>query len=150
LMAAPVGNDLFFAGEHTNRRNPTTTASAMISGYREACNVLSSFGMLFEIDRFYKGDLTNALREADPASAVNWHLQAQWLVPAPGALSIPLPLPPMQPQAETVKLPVAGNAPATVVSAVAPAVARNAAKKSNGRSGRNTESECYNNRGVAS
>lgn len=45
FLAAPVGGTLFFAGEHTCRRYPTTTASALISGYREASNVLHIFNV---------------------------------------------------------------------------------------------------------
>ena len=35
-MAAPVGSQLFFAGEATNRHHPTTAAGAFDSGVREA------------------------------------------------------------------------------------------------------------------
>lgn len=44
ILAEPVGPSLFFAGEHTCRKNPTTCASGMISGLREASRIAEKFG----------------------------------------------------------------------------------------------------------
>jgi len=45
VLAEPVGRRLFFAGEHTCRTNPTTCASAYMSGLREAARVVDALGM---------------------------------------------------------------------------------------------------------
>jgi hypothetical protein len=44
LMAAPVADKLFFAGEATNRTHPTTAAGAFESGVREAVRLGRMFG----------------------------------------------------------------------------------------------------------
>lgn len=43
-LAEPVGRRLFFAGEHTCRTNPTTCASAFLSGLREAARIVDALG----------------------------------------------------------------------------------------------------------
>lgn len=57
-LAASVGETLFFAGEHTCRSNPTTTASALISGYREAHNVLKVLGLHNSVKEYYTSCFT--------------------------------------------------------------------------------------------
>lgn len=39
IMAQPVGDRLFFAGEATNRKYPATMHGALLSGHREAANM---------------------------------------------------------------------------------------------------------------
>lgn len=46
LIAAPVGKKVFFAGEHTCRQYPTTCASAIISGLREAHKILEAYDLV--------------------------------------------------------------------------------------------------------
>ena len=38
-LAAPVGGRLFFAGEHTSRKQPASVTGAVLSGLREACRI---------------------------------------------------------------------------------------------------------------
>lgn len=40
ILAAPVGDRLFFAGEHTNRTYPSTVHGALLSGRRAAAEIL--------------------------------------------------------------------------------------------------------------
>lgn len=47
-LAAPVER-IFFAGEHTCRMNPTTCASGVISGLREACRILEKLDVIASI-----------------------------------------------------------------------------------------------------
>lgn len=49
LLAAPVEPFLYFAGEHTCRMNPTTCASGIISGLREAHRIVERFGLIQEM-----------------------------------------------------------------------------------------------------
>lgn len=51
LLADPVEPTLFFAGEHTCRRHPTTCASGMISGLREATRIAEKFGAVRHMAR---------------------------------------------------------------------------------------------------
>ena len=44
ILAEPVSNVLYFAGEHTNRSHPTTCAGAIISGWREAGRIVRDHG----------------------------------------------------------------------------------------------------------
>lgn len=44
VLAEPVGNVLYFAGEHTCKEHPDTMGGAMLSGIREAARILR--GML--------------------------------------------------------------------------------------------------------
>lgn len=50
LMAAPVGQTVFFAGEATNRHHPTTAAGAFDSGVREAVRISRMWGRAREPD----------------------------------------------------------------------------------------------------
>jgi lysine-specific histone demethylase 1 len=50
LMAAPLDNKVFFAGEATNRVHPTTAAGAFDSGIREAVRLSSLFGRARDTD----------------------------------------------------------------------------------------------------
>lgn len=45
VLARPVGDVLFFAGEATNRRHPSTVAGAIESGIREAARIDRLFGL---------------------------------------------------------------------------------------------------------
>ena len=60
LLGQSVGN-LFFAGEHTCRKYPTTCASAMISGLREARNVVDYFDLIENINVVHAKSLFDAL-----------------------------------------------------------------------------------------
>jgi monoamine oxidase len=62
LLAEPVDDCIYFAGEHTCRRYPTTTASALLSGYQAAYSVIDSFGMLEDINAYYTSSLRLGLR----------------------------------------------------------------------------------------
>lgn len=48
-LAEPVEPFIFFAGEHTCRTNPTTCASGLISGLREANRIVDKFGIIEHI-----------------------------------------------------------------------------------------------------
>lgn len=45
LIESPLGQTVFFGGEHTSRQYPTTCASAIISGLREAHRIIEANGM---------------------------------------------------------------------------------------------------------
>lgn len=62
LLARPIAN-LFFAGEHTCRKYPTTCASAVISGLREARNVVEHFGLVESINAVHARTLADALQQ---------------------------------------------------------------------------------------
>lgn len=53
IIATPVGKSLFFGGEHTCRQYPTTCASAIISGLREANRILEACGIVESIASIY-------------------------------------------------------------------------------------------------
>lgn len=63
-IAEPVDNVIFFAGEHTLQGNPSDAASALLSGYREAWNVLSTIGMAKCVAEAYNSIL-HASREPE-------------------------------------------------------------------------------------
>lgn len=50
-LADPVGPTLFFAGEHTCRQYPTTCASGIISGLREANRIVEKFGSVEDMTK---------------------------------------------------------------------------------------------------
>ncbi len=77
LLGQPVGN-LFFAGEHTCRRYPTTCASAVISGLREARNVVDYFGMVENINVVHAKSLFDAL-EMHEAAERRRIIQEPWI-----------------------------------------------------------------------
>lgn len=60
IIAAPVGKSVFFGGEHTCRQYPTTCASAIISGLREANRILEAYGMVESIAGIYASCLPSA------------------------------------------------------------------------------------------
>lgn len=62
-ISAPVQNVVFFAGEHTCRRNPTTCASAVISGLREAHRIVERFDMVEQIAEFHSECFRTTLQE---------------------------------------------------------------------------------------
>jgi lysine-specific histone demethylase 1 len=52
LLAEPLSNRLFFAGEATNRYHPSTTAGAYLSGLRAAREIaLSCSGLPFDLNK---------------------------------------------------------------------------------------------------
>lgn len=59
-LAAPVGRSIFFGGEHTCREYPTTCASAIISGLREANRVLEAYDTVENIASIYASCLPSA------------------------------------------------------------------------------------------
>lgn len=61
-LAEPVEPFLFFAGEHTCRTNPTTCASGIISGLREAHRIIDKFGMVEQIADMHAAFLEASLR----------------------------------------------------------------------------------------
>ena len=48
IMAQPVGDRLFFAGEATNRKYPATMHGALLSGHREAANMARAASVRLE------------------------------------------------------------------------------------------------------
>ena len=44
VLAEPVQDVLYFAGEHTNRKHPTTVSGAILSGWREAGRIAERYG----------------------------------------------------------------------------------------------------------
>ena len=44
VLAEPVKDVLYFAGEHTNRVHPTTVSGAILSGWREAGRIAEQYG----------------------------------------------------------------------------------------------------------
>lgn len=63
VIGEPVDGKLFFAGEHTVKRNPTTCGSAIISGMREARRVVESFGLVEPIRKVHARTLVEALEQ---------------------------------------------------------------------------------------
>lgn len=74
LLAAPVEPFLFFAGEHTCRMNPTTCASGIISGLREAHNIVEKFGMVEGLSALHAASLANSINLTDD---VSFHVDSQ-------------------------------------------------------------------------
>lgn len=64
-LAAPVEPFLYFAGEHTCRTNPTTCASGIISGLREAHRIVQKFGMIEGIAEVHASRLQASIVESD-------------------------------------------------------------------------------------
>ncbi len=62
-LARPISNSVFFAGEHTCRKNPTTCGSAIISGLREAHRIVEAFDLVEEIRAVHARSLKDALEQ---------------------------------------------------------------------------------------
>lgn len=77
LLAKQVGN-MFFAGEHTCRKYPTTCASAMISGLREARNVLEHFKLISNINAVHAKSLLDAL-QMEPVAERRRNYKENWI-----------------------------------------------------------------------
>jgi monoamine oxidase len=60
-LAGSVDQCLYFAGEHTCRRHPTTTASAFLSGYRAGCSIIEDMGIVDDISSFYAMTLRSCI-----------------------------------------------------------------------------------------
>lgn len=63
ILADPVGR-VFFGGEHTCRRNPTTCASGVISGLREACRIVEKLGMIPTIAQIHADCLRTIMKKS--------------------------------------------------------------------------------------
>ncbi|GBG33200.1 Lysine-specific histone demethylase 1-like 1 [Hondaea fermentalgiana] len=71
LIAEPVNERIFFAGEATSREHPATTGGAMLSGLREACKLATRFGRQIQISQQFP----QAQRAAEQLlrSTGNWY-----------------------------------------------------------------------------
>lgn len=65
-LAKPVEPFIFFGGEHTCRTNPTTCASGLISGLREAHRIADNFGLIEEMYKVNAAVLKGCFPSGEP------------------------------------------------------------------------------------
>jgi len=76
LLAEPVKNKIFFAGEATSREHPATTGGAYLSGIREACKLATRFGREVQVSRIFRDAHTSAHELL--ANSGNWYGRKEW------------------------------------------------------------------------